>query len=62
MAVPTLIIHGDADQTVPPASSSQEAAKLIRGSKLVEYPGAPHALFYTERDRLNQDVLQFLHG
>ncbi len=60
--VPTLIIHGSADQTVPPASSSQVAAKLIAGSTLVEYPGAPHALFYTERDRLNQDLLRFLHG
>jgi pimeloyl-ACP methyl ester carboxylesterase len=60
IAIPTLIIHGTGDQTVPPASSSEEAAKRIAGSTLITYEGAPHALFYTERDRLNQDLLRFL--
>ena len=62
IAVPTLIIHGTGDATVPPASSSALATKLIQGSTLLEYDGAPHALFYTERDRLNQDLLTFMHG
>ena len=62
VAVPTLIIHGTGDQTVPPGSSSEVATQLIRRSTYVEYDGAPHALFYTERDRLNQDLLRFLHA
>ena len=60
-AVPTLIIHGDADTTVPPASSARLAAKLVPGAKLVEYEGAPHALFFTEKDRLNADLLRFIN-
>ncbi len=60
LAVPTLIIHGDADQTVPIDASAREAVKLIPGSTLIEYEGAPHALMYTERARLNQDLIRFL--
>ena len=62
VAVPTLLIHGDGDQTVPPGSSSEVAVKLIAGSVLLTYPGAPHALFYTDRDRLNRDLLEFFRG
>ena len=58
--MPTLIIHGDADATVPPGISGEAAAKLIPGAELKLYPGAPHGLFYTERDRLNQDLLEFI--
>lgn len=60
ITVPTLLIHGDADQTVPIDSSSRRAVKLIPGARLVEYSGAPHALMYTERDRFNRDLLGFL--
>ena len=58
--VPTLIIHGDADQTVPIAASARKTVGLIKGATLVEYAGAPHALMYTARDRLNQDLLRFM--
>jgi pimeloyl-ACP methyl ester carboxylesterase len=58
--VPTLIIHGDGDATVPPAKSARLAAAMIAGAKLKEYAGAPHALFFIEKDRLNQDLLSFI--
>ncbi len=58
--VPTLIIHGDADATVPADKSARLAARLIAGSELKIYSGAPHGLFYTERNRLNQDLLAFI--
>lgn len=57
--VPTLIIHGDADLTVPIANSSDRTAKLIPGAIYKVYEGAPHGLFYTERKRLNQDIIDF---
>ena len=60
--VPTLVIHGKSDNTVPIDASGRAAAKLIKGAKLIEYDGAPHGLFYTERDRLNKDLMAFLHG
>ena len=59
IAIPTLIIHGDADATVPIESSARLTANLIPGATLIEYAGEPHALMYTARDRLNQDILQF---
>ncbi len=58
--VPTLIIHGDADAAVPPAKSARVAASMIQGAELKEYSGAPHGLFFTEKDRLNQDLLAFI--
>lgn len=58
--VPTLVIHGDGDATVPLDKSGRIAAAMIPGAELKVYPGAPHALFFTEKDRLNQDLLAFI--
>lgn len=58
--VPTLVIHGDDDQIVPIDSSGKASAALIRGAKLIVYKGAPHGLADTHKDRLNQDLLDFL--
>ena len=59
---PTLIVHGDSDATVPIDKSARVAAAMIPGSELKEYPGAPHALMFTEKDRLNQDLLAFIRA
>lgn len=58
--LPTLIVHGDADQTVPLDSSARRVAGMIPGADFKIYDGAPHALVFTEKDRLNQDLLSFL--
>lgn len=58
--IPTLIIHGTADKTVPIVTSGRAAAKGIPGAKLIEYDGEPHGLFATVPDRLNQDLIGFL--
>jgi len=58
--VPTLIIHGTDDATVPIDSSARVAAPLVRGSRLVEYEGEPHGLHATAKDRLNEDLLAFI--
>ena len=58
--VPTLIIHGDSDKTVPIETSSQRAAELIKNNQFITYEGAPHGLFYTEKDRLNRDLVSFI--
>ncbi len=58
--VPALVIHGDDDQIVPIDASGKASAKLIRGAQLLVYPGAPHGLADTHKDRLNQDLLDFL--
>jgi non-heme chloroperoxidase len=60
--VPTLIIHGTADKTVPIDPSARAAASAISGARLIEYDGEPHGLFATAPDRLNRDLLDFLGG
>ena len=35
-------------------------AKLVKGARLIEYPGAPHGITDTHKDRLNQDLLDFV--
>lgn len=59
--VPTLIIHGDADKTVPIGPTSEEATKYIPNNTFIVYEGAPHGLFYTERKKLNADLIAFLN-
>jgi non-heme chloroperoxidase len=58
--VPTLIIHGDDDQIVPIGASALAARKLVRGSRLEIYQGAPHGLPTTHKDKLNADLLAFI--
>ena len=60
LSVPTLIVHGDADQTVPLAASGERTGKLLPHARFEVYGGAPHALMYTERDRLNADLMAFM--
>ena len=35
---------------------------MISDVRLVEYTGAPHGLFETDRDRLISDLMAFLNG
>ena len=58
--VPTLVLHGTGDKTVPIDASARQAAAGIANAQLVEYDGAPHGLFATESDRLTRDILSFL--
>jgi len=58
--VPTLVVHGTADQTVPIDATGRPAAAGIPGAQLVEYDGAPHGLTVTEKDRFTKDLLTFL--
>lgn len=60
--VPTLIVHGDGDATVPIAKSARLTAALVPDAELVEYSGAPHALVVTDKDRFNQDLLAFIEA
>lgn len=57
--VPTLIVHGTSDQTVPIDLSGRAAARGITGATLIEYDGAPHGLNVTHKDRLSNDLVAF---
>lgn len=60
--VPTLIIHGSADKTVPIEASGDRTAEMLPGSQYLVYDGAPHGLFYTHRQQLNQDIINFVNS
>ncbi|HLZ04984.1 MAG TPA: alpha/beta hydrolase [Bradyrhizobium sp.] len=57
---PTLIVQGDKDASAPLPLTGAKTAKLIKGSKLTVYEGAPHALPLTHGERFNADLLAFL--
>lgn len=58
--VPTLILHGDDDQIVPIEASALLSANLVKHATLKVYPGGPHGLADTHKDRVNADLLAFL--
>ena len=60
--LPTLILHGDDDQIVPIAAAALRSAKLVRNATLKIYEGAPHGLTETHKERLNNDLLEFLRS
>lgn len=60
--VPTLLIHGDTDASIPLERSSQLCRELIPGSRLTIYPNAPHGLYLSHRDRLNTELLDFVNS
>ncbi|MBE8723591.1 alpha/beta fold hydrolase [Flavobacterium hungaricum] len=60
--VPTLIIHGNDDKIVPIDLTSKKASEAIADNTYIVYEGAPHGLFYTDRDKLNDDLLHFLNS
>ena len=58
--VPTLLIHGTADSTVPIEPTAEAAAKAIPHAQLIRYEGAPHGLFATHKQQLIDDILDFV--
>jgi non-heme chloroperoxidase len=58
--MPTLVIHGVEDQTVPIDLSGRMVAKAVPGARLIEYDDGPHGLFATHKQRLIADLMEFL--
>jgi non-heme chloroperoxidase len=61
LRVPTLVVHGRADQGAPLALTGERTAALVPGARLEVYDTA-HGLFITERERLNRDLVAFVRG
>ncbi|MEF2978040.1 alpha/beta fold hydrolase [Subtercola sp. YIM 133946] len=60
VTVPTLVIHGDGDATVPFEGSGARTHAAIAGSELVVIAGAPHGVTVSNADEWNEKVLAFL--
>ena len=58
--VPTLIIHGTADQSAPVDVTARRTAELLPGSVYKEYPTAGHGLYVTHAEQINADLLAFM--
>lgn len=56
--VPTLIVYGTADSPAVPGNARRTHA-AIAGSRLEVYEGQPHALFLTDAERFNRELLAF---
>ncbi len=61
IAVPTLVLHREADQYVK-AEAGRYVAEHIPGAKYVELPGADHLFFAGDTDTLMDEVEEFLTG
>ena len=60
--VPTLVIHGTSDKTVPIDATGRVVAEQVPNAQFIEYDGSAHGLFATDKDRLCDDLLAFLGG
>src|ERR1700678_3574459 len=60
--VPTLILHGDADQIVPIVAAGLKSAKIVKGATLKVIPGAPHGMCTTLKDQINADLIEFFQS
>ena len=58
--VPTLVVHGAADQSAPIDLTGRRTAQLVPGCVYREYPAAGHGLYITHAGELNADLLEFL--
>jgi len=60
VSVPTLVIHGDGDATVPFEGSGARTHAAIPGSELVLIAGGPHGVNVSHADEWNRAVIGFL--
>ena len=60
LSVPTLVIHGDSDGTVPFEVSGQRTHELVAGSELHVVKGGPHGINVSHKEEFNSALLAFL--
>jgi non-heme chloroperoxidase len=60
--VPTLVIHGDADQVLPVDKTASRLPGLIKDMRLVVVEGGPHAIPWTHADQVNTALLEFVRS
>ncbi|MES2192082.1 MAG: alpha/beta hydrolase [Pseudomonadota bacterium] len=58
--VPTIVIHGTDDKTVPIDATGRPAAIGIANASLIHYDGAAHGLQATHKDQLSRDLIDFI--
>ncbi|HIT76512.1 MAG TPA: alpha/beta hydrolase [Candidatus Avipropionibacterium avicola] len=59
VTVPTLVIHGDADEIVPLEGAGQRTHAAIAGSQLVVIPNGPHGINTSHPREFNEALVSF---
>jgi pimeloyl-ACP methyl ester carboxylesterase len=62
ITVPTLVLHGDADATVPFEGSGARTHAMVKGSALKVVLGGPHGLNVSHASEFNAALVTFLTG
>jgi pimeloyl-ACP methyl ester carboxylesterase len=57
--VPTAIFHSSQDK-ICPFELAEATAAGIKGSKLIRFENSGHGLFYEEKDKFNQELMDFI--
>ena len=60
ITVPTLVLHGDSDATVPFEGSGSRTHRDVAHSQLVVLEGAPHGCNVSHAEEFNRALIQFL--
>ncbi len=60
MAVPTVVVHGDEDDTSPLEATGRPTAAAIAGARLVVVEGASHGLPLTRPAELEAAILDLV--
>ena len=60
VTVPTLVIHGDGDATVPFEVSGERTARAVAGARLHVVQDGPHGFNVSHAEEFNREVLAFL--
>jgi peroxiredoxin len=58
--VPSLIVHGTADNILPIEATGRLFAKAMPAATYVEIDGAPHGMLWTHAGEVNEILLRFL--
>ena len=62
MTIPTSIMHGSADVSVPPEITAHVAKSMIASARYIEYERSGHAIGIKDSLRVNADLLAFLQA
>jgi pimeloyl-ACP methyl ester carboxylesterase len=60
VAVPVLLIHGDADASVPIEITGRKTAALLPQARLIELAEAGHGIYITHATRIVDEVARFV--
>jgi non-heme chloroperoxidase len=62
IAQPSLVMHGEDDQSDPMEITAKLAVKPLKNGTLKTYPGYPHGMATAHPDVINTDILAFVRA